>query len=282
MTNPALPLSGQAALITGGATGIGLACARHLLRDGATVTIAGRREDRLRESADALRAEAPEGATVGWVRCDTADEAEVAAAVAAASEPLGGLHLALASAGIGGLGPLITTSVEEWNNILATNLTGTFLLFKHAGAAIAATGGGAMAAISSIAAAETHRFMAPYCVSKAGIDSLVANAADELGVAGIRVNSVRPGLVDTELVEMILAEDGTTTSYLANMPVSRVGVVDDIAAAVRYLLGPESAWVTGVHLSVDGGHHLRRGPDYEPIARVLFGDAVDGKLPAAD
>ena len=168
---------------------------------------------------------------------------------------------------MGGLGPIITTSLEEWNTILGTNLTGTFLLFKHAGAAIAVAGGGAMAAISSIAATDTHRFMAPYCVSKAGIDSLVANAADELGVAGIRVNSVRPGLVDTEL---------------ANMPVRRIGVVDDIAAAVRYLLGPESAWVTGVHLSVDGGHHLRCRNDYEPVARMLNGHPVEGNLPAVD
>lgn len=276
---PQLPLAGQAALISGGATGIGLACARHLLRDGASVTLAGRREDRLTESAAALEAEAPDGAHVRWVRCDVADEADVAAAVAAAAEPLGGLHLAVASAGTGGLGPIITTDLTEWHRVLETNLTGTFLLFKHAGAAIAAAGGGAMCAISSIAASATHRFMGPYCVSKAAVDTLVENLADELGVAGVRVCSVRPGLVDTELVEMILAEDGTLASYMENMPVSRVGVVDDVAAAVRYLLGPESSWVTGVHLAVDGGHHLRRGPDYGGIARVLFGDAVDGVLP---
>ena len=119
-------------------------------------------------------------------------------------------------------------------------------------------------------------------MSKAGIDWLVANAADELGVLGIRVNSVRPGLVDTEMGEMIYGVEETVASYHANMPVSRIGVVDDVAAAVRYLVGPESPWVTGVHLSVDGGHHLRGGPDYEPVARMLFGDAVDGKLPAAD
>lgn len=278
----AAPLSGQGALVTGGATGIGLACARSLLRDGASVTIAGRREDRLAEAAALLDGEARDGAEVRWVRCDVADEAQVSDAVSVASGAHGGLHIAVASAGTGGLGPIITTSLDEWNGIMSTNVTGTFLLFKHAGAAIAAAGGGAMCAISSIAAVATHRFMAPYCVSKAAIDALVENAADELGVAGVRVTSVRPGLVDTELVEMILGEEGTVASYLENMPVSRVGVVDDIAAAVRYLCGPESSWVTGVHLSVDGGHHLRRGPDYEPVARALFGDAVDGRLPGSD
>ncbi len=91
-----------------------------------------------------------------------------------------------------GLGPLLTTSLDEWNGILTTNLTGTFLTFKHAGAAIARAGGGPMVAISSIAGVATHRFMGPYSVSKAGIDMLVRNLADELGTAGVRVNSVSP------------------------------------------------------------------------------------------
>lgn len=197
-------------------------------------------------------------------------------AVAAASEPLGGLHLAVASAGRGGLGPIIATPLEEWEDILATNLTGTFLLFKHAGAAIARSGGGSMVAISSIAAAVTHPFMGPYCVSKAGIDMLVRQTADELGRAGVRVNSVRPGIVATDLVSMIMDDEHVMASYLENMPISRSGEVGDVAAAVRYLLGPESSWVTGTSLSVDGGHHLRRGPDFEPAARLFFGDeAVD-------
>lgn len=275
-TQQDLPLDGKAALVTGGGSGIGLETARVLRADGATVTICGRTEERLREAAEEVNGDGSGRPDLRWCVADARDEAAVEAAVAAASEPLGGLHLAVASAGRGGLGPIIATPLEEWEDILATNLTGTFLLFKHAGAAIARSGGGSMVAISSIAAAVTHPFMGPYCVSKAGIDMLVRQTADELGRAGVRVNSVRPGIVATDLVSMIMDDEHVMASYLENMPISRSGEVGDVAAAVRYLLGPESSWVTGTSLSVDGGHHLRRGPDFEPAARLFFGDeAVD-------
>lgn len=269
-------LQGLAALITGGGSGIGLECARLLVRDGASVTICGRSEDRLADGGATLEAEAVGGARVQTIACEVTDEDQVAAAVARAAEPASGLHLVVASAGTGGLGPLVTTSLDEWNRIVNTNLTGTFLTFKHAGAAVARSGGGSMVAISSIAGVATHRFMGPYSVSKAAIDMLVRNLADELGTAGVRVNSVRPGLVETDLVEMLMADEVTVTDYLDQMPVRRVGQTSDVAAYVRFLLDPATSWLTGENLSIDGGHHLRRGPDFEPLARALFGDAVDG------
>lgn len=132
-------------------------------------------------------------------------------------------------------------------------------------------------AISSIASPLSHPFMAPYCVSKAGLDSLVAVAADELGRHEIRVNSVRPGLVKTELGDHLIDDPVVLADYLAQMPISRVGTVEDVAAAVRFLVGPESCWVTGTAMAVDGGHHLRRGPDVEHWARAFYGDeSVDG------
>jgi NAD(P)-dependent dehydrogenase (short-subunit alcohol dehydrogenase family) len=209
-----------------------------------------------------------------------ADEDQVRAGVstAVATGP-NGLQLCVAAAGGGGLGPILTTSLDEWNSILATNLTGTFLTFKHAGAAVARAGGGSMVAISSIAGVSTHRFMGPYSVSKAAIDMLVRTLADELGTAGVRVNSVRPGLVETELVEMIMNDEGIVGDYLDQMPVRRVGQPGDVASLVRFLLGPESAWVTGTTISVDGGHHLRRGPNFEPAALAMWGDAARGIIP---
>ena len=271
-----LPFAGRSAVITGGGSGIGLECARRLVRDGASVVLMGRSPERLEAGAASLTPDVPSGVEVVTSSGDTTDEASVAAAVALAGN-LAPLGFAVASAGRGGLGPIITTPLEEWAEVLATNATGTFLLFKHAGSAIARTGGGAMVAISSIAAAVTHPYMGPYCVSKAAIDALVRQAADELGRAGVRINSVRPGIVDTDLVSMIMDDAQVMESYLTNMPVSRPGTVGDVAEAVRFLLGPESGWVTGTSLSVDGGHHLRRGPDFEPAARAFFGDdAVDG------
>jgi NAD(P)-dependent dehydrogenase (short-subunit alcohol dehydrogenase family) len=283
-----LPLAGRAALITGGGSGIGLRCASLLRADGATVTLAGRSEERLRAAAAALGAE-PGPGEVRWARCDVAVESDVQAAVAVAAAPGpdgaggtagGGLHLVVAAAGCGALGPVVTTPVDDWDAVMATNLRGTFLTFKHAGPVLVRSGGGSMVAISSVAGSTTHRFMAPYCVSKAGIDMLVRVTADELGGAGVRVNSVRPGLVDTDLVAPVIDDEQVVGDYRSQMPLDRVGQVDDVGAAVHFLLGDGSSWITGANLPVDGGHHLRRGPDYEPAARAFFGEAVDGIVPA--
>jgi NAD(P)-dependent dehydrogenase (short-subunit alcohol dehydrogenase family) len=273
MTASNLELAGTAALVTGGGSGIGLGAARRLLADGATVTLMGRTPERLDAAAAELRDAAPDGAEVRTHVGDTGAEADVAAAVEAAAAGTG-LHWAVLSAGTGTMGPVIATSLEEWDRVMATNLTGAFLGIKHAGAAIAAAGGGSIVAISSIAAPLTHPYMAPYCVSKAGLEALVRNAADELGRGGVRVNAVRPGLVRTELADPLLSDDAVVADYLAQMPISRVGTVDDIAEAIRYLCGPGSTWVTGQVLGVDGGHTLRRGPDIEHWARALYGDAV--------
>jgi NAD(P)-dependent dehydrogenase (short-subunit alcohol dehydrogenase family) len=274
------PLAGQAALITGGGSGIGLGCARHLLRDGATVTLAGRTQERLRAAAGELAEVAPPEASVHWVTCDVADEDQVAAAVAAAAEPLGGLHLCVASAGTGALGPVVALPASEWHRVLDINLHGAFYTLKHAAAAMVRSGGGSWVGLSSIAAPLTHRFMSVYCVSKAALESLVRNAADELGQAGVRVNAVRPGIVPTELAAPLEQDPQVLEDYLAQMPISRTGTTDDVAALVRFLLGPESTWITGQCIGVDGGHHLRRGPNVEHWSRAVYGDDVtEGRVP---
>ncbi len=268
-------LVGRAALVTGGGSGIGLASARRLIDDGAAVTVCGRTESRLRDAASAL------GPRASWVRCDVTDEDAVAAAVAHAAETTGGLDVVVAAAGGSDwMGPVVLTPRESWQSVLDMNLTGTFLTLKHAAPVMARGDGGSFIAVSSIAAPLTHRYLAPYCVAKAGIEAFVRVAADELGASGVRVNAVRPGLIDTDLVAGITAGGPVLDDYLAQMPVSRVGTVDDVAAAVRYLAGPESSWVTGQLLGVDGGHALRRGPDYTPFAEPVYGsDALRGLLP---
>jgi NAD(P)-dependent dehydrogenase (short-subunit alcohol dehydrogenase family) len=275
-----LPLAGMAAFVTGGGSGIGLASAEWLVRDGCAVTIAGRTEAKLASAVETLRADAPSDVDVRAVACNVADEAAVRDAVLASCKAVGGLHIAVLAAGTGTFGPMLTTDLQAWQATLDTNLTGAFLGIKHAGAAIAASGGGAIVAISSIAGPLTHRFMGAYCVSKAGLEALVRNSADELGIAGVRVNAVQPGLVPTDLAAALVNDDGIRADYLRQMPLGRLGTVDDVAAGVRYLAGPESSWVTGQCLAIDGGHTLRRGPDLEPAARLIFGDdVVEGRIP---
>jgi len=274
--DPLLPLAGQAALVTGGGSGIGLACAGELVRMGAAVTLAGRTAGRVEAAAAELTHVAPDGSVVGWVACDTASEEEVVAAVDVAAQATGSVQLAVAAAGTGSLSPVIATDRVQWDQVLATNLTGTMLLFKHVGASAVRAGGGSMVAISSIAGHASHRWMAAYCVSKAGVDMLVRTAADELGRFGVRVNSVRPGLVDTELAAMLVNDEGIVSDYLAQMPVSRVGMTADVGALVGFLCSPAASWITGENIHVDGGHHLRRGPDLDAAAQMLFGEDLTG------
>src|SRR5262249_56997371 len=145
----------------GGGGGLGRACARHLLRDGATVTIAGRSEDRLAKAAAALRPDVPRGAEVRTAACDVTDAAAVQAAVERAASS-GRLDIAVANAGGGAVGSVVRMSPDEWRYTVDLNLTGTFLTVKHAGQAMAGAGGG-IVAISSIARALTHRSLsAPF------------------------------------------------------------------------------------------------------------------------
>ncbi len=257
-------LDGTSALVTGGGSGLGWACAARLARDGARVVLTGRDPHRLDDGATRLVAEVT-GATVDTCVADVADEDAVAAAIDVAASS-GDLGVVVAAAGTGDAAALVDQDLAAWDRVLATNLTGAMLTIKHAARAM--DDGGSIVALSSIAGALTHRLMTAYCVSKAGLEMLVRNAADELGPAGIRVNAVRPGLVPTELSAGLTSSPGIVADYRAQMPLDRLGTPSDVAAAVGYLAGPASGWVTGQIFAVDGGHTLRRGPD-------LLAGAVD-------
>jgi NAD(P)-dependent dehydrogenase (short-subunit alcohol dehydrogenase family) len=275
-----MSIEGRAALVTGGGSGIGLGTAKRLAADGASVMICGRTEERLRAATSELREVAAPGVVVGYVVADVTKEDDVARAVQAASETTGTLDIHLACAGGSlHLGPIVLSDVEAFRATLDLNITGTFLAIKHAAPVMARGNGGSIIGMSSIAGVATHKYMSAYCVGKAGIEMLVKVAADELGGSGIRVNAVQPGLVDTELVGFITEGGELLDDYLAQMPISRVGTVDDIAAAVRYLAGPESSWVTGQMIGVDGGHQLRRGPNYGLFVEPMYGaDACRGLI----
>ena len=259
----------HSAFVTGGGSGIGLACARQFVQQGAAIGLMGRTETKLLEAEATILNEYPQ-ATVKLFVGDTADEASVSAALKQL-DTVAPLTKVVANAGVGGLAPVAAQDADQYDDIMRTNDKATLLVFKHASRHLAQHGGGAMCAISSIAGLRTHPYMAAYCMSKAAIDMLVRNCADELGGAGIRVNSVCPGLVETELASGLLNTEAVYQDYLACMPVARHGMVEDIAAAVAFLCNDSASWITGVSLPVDGGHHLRRGPNVEPFATMLFG-----------
>jgi NAD(P)-dependent dehydrogenase (short-subunit alcohol dehydrogenase family) len=264
-------LAGTAAMVTGGETAIGLACARRLAADGATVTIAGQDERRLKEYGDAYG--------LRYVVADVTEEEQIAAALADAAAS-GPLRIVIARAGgSASIGPLSQLNAAGWRATLDLNATGTMLTLKHAAQEMAPVGGGSFVAISSIASTTIHRWFGAYGPANAAVDHMVALAADELGGIGIRVNGIRPGIVESELVAGIADPSPVLDDYLACIPLTRVGTALDVAEVARFLAGPESSWITGEVINVDGGQHLRRGPDYAAVFEPLFGAAALRGLP---
>lgn len=282
---PSTGIVGYSALVTGGGSGIGEACAQALVRDGGHVVICGRTEEKLATAVEGMTRLATATAEAGgprgsarYVVADVTVEDQVATAVAEAAGQRGHLEILVANAGgAHHMGPLADADVAAVRSTVDLNLIGTFLCLKH-GAPVMAAGtgvgvdggpsvGGSFVGMSSGAGHFPHRYLWAYGSAKAGIDMLCRYAADELGPSGVRVNTVQPGIVDDELMAPITAGGPLLEDYLDQMPIRRLGTVEDIAAAVRYLVGPESGWVTGTALAVDGGHHLRRGADYG----LLFG-----------
>ncbi|MCU1588020.1 MAG: short-chain dehydrogenase/reductase [Frankiales bacterium] len=249
----------RTALVTGGGTGIGFACAQALLADGAAVTICGRTEETLKQAVERL------GAGASYVVADVTDEDSVVAAVAAAGD---GLDTVVANAGGGGmLGPTHTQDLAEFTRVLHLNVLGTMLLAKHALPQLVRNKG-SFTAVSSLAGHVTHRWFGAYPVSKAAIEELVRNIADEYGPAGVRANAVRPGFTATELMELVPRDGAVFASYTENTPLPGCGEPEDVGTLVRFLASADARWITGQCIDVDGGHHLRRGPDYSEFAGV--------------
>jgi NAD(P)-dependent dehydrogenase (short-subunit alcohol dehydrogenase family) len=263
-------LCGRTAVVTGGAGGIGKACARVLLRDGASVLIMGRSQAALERARDELQAEAPAGAVVAICRGDATAQPDVQAAFEQAHALQGRLDILVATVGGGDFKPLLMQDAEGFRAELDGNLTSAFLAIRY-GAPLMGQGG-AIVCISSTAAAMPFPWLAAYCAAKAGLESLVRTAADELASAGIRVNAVRPGMTRSQATGAMFDDPQVIGRFLEQIPLGRGGDPQDTAGAVRYLAGPESSWVTGQSFAVDGGHELRRNPDLSGLIAAVYGE----------
>jgi NAD(P)-dependent dehydrogenase (short-subunit alcohol dehydrogenase family) len=258
-------LAGQRAIVVGGGSGIGLASTRALARDGAHVTIVGRTEQKLLDATATL---ADEGLDVSHCVCDALDGPSVRDAVEAASDDERRLQIAVVVPGGGNISPVLLFGDDDFSQEVDNNVRPVFLFLKYAGQAMVRAGGGSFIAISSTAAVFSTRYLASYAAGKAAVDQLVRVAADELGSLGIRVNAVQPGLTQTAATAGMFKNAEMAAAFLAEQAIQRHGVPDDIAQAVRYFAGPESSWVTGQLLTVDGGNTLRSFIDYASFMRL--------------
>jgi len=258
-------------LVTGGGSGIGKGVAAGLVASGASVMIVGRNPDRLAaavEDIEVLKAH-------GSIRSEPADitnEEEAARAVDAATAWHGRLHgVVHCAGGSETIGPITQIDSDAWRRTVDLNVNGTMYVLKHAARELVRGGGGSFVGISSIAASNTHRWFGAYGVSKSAVDHMMQLAADELGPSWVRVNSIRPGLIRTDLVAPVFASPEVSADYRHCTPLPRPGEVEDVANLAMFLLSDAASYVTGQVINVDGGLMLRRGPDYSAMLEPAFG-----------
>jgi NAD(P)-dependent dehydrogenase (short-subunit alcohol dehydrogenase family) len=269
---PSGGLEGYAVIVTGGGTGIGRACAERLAADGAAVTICGRTEGKLVDAAERVTKAAGNGGSIQYVVADVTNEDDVKRVVDKALEPTGKLNGFVANAGGGGgMGPLHMQQAEEFTRVLHLNVLGTLFSIKHSVPHLVAAGGGSFVGMSSIAGHVTHPYFGAYTVGKAGIEEMIRNAADEYGPTRVRFNAIRPGFISTEIMEGVPRDSDVYRSYIENTPMGDVGEPEDIGALARFLIGPDARWITGQIINVDGGHSLRRGPDFSSFLVPALG-----------
>jgi NAD(P)-dependent dehydrogenase (short-subunit alcohol dehydrogenase family) len=248
-------LQGKSALVTGASSGIGEAIARHFCGEGAAVVLADVDEEGGRGVEAAIRAA---GGTAQFVRADVSDEAEVADLVARSAAAHGGLHVLVNNAGIVRFYAVETMALEDWNRVLAVNLTGPMLCTKHAIPHLR-TAGGSVVNIASIHSTLTGPRMSAYAASKGGIVTMTRSMALELAPERIRVNAILPGYIQTPLFmsDAIRVTDGHPERFIAELgtkiPLGRLGTPHEVATLALYLASDEAGYVTGASFAIDAG-----------------------------
>lgn len=260
--------------MTGGGSGIGLATARRLAADGYGVVVSGRRAETCEAAVDEL-GEAGHAAIA--VAADVGDPDEVERILAAAIERFGGVDVLVSSAGVGDAAPALEETLEGWERVMRTNLTGAFLMARAVLPALIERGG-CVVNISSVNGYLAGPGWAAYCTSKAGLIMLTRTLANDYGPQGVRANCICPGWVRTPMGDADMDEvahsqgvdrEGAYRLTHSDNPLRRPGQPDEIASVVSFLAGPGAAYVNGVTLPVDGGTSV-----VDPTAAGQFGSSL--------
>jgi NAD(P)-dependent dehydrogenase (short-subunit alcohol dehydrogenase family) len=249
-------LSGRGAVITGGNGGIGLGMARGLLAAGARIAIWGSNPDKTDHARATLAAECGDASRVHAFVCDVGDEAQIDATFAKSAAALGGVDACFANAGVGGNGtPMLEMTLDEFRRVQRINVEGVFLTFRAAARHMVERGrGGSLIATASTAAIEGAARNSHYGASKGAVTSYVRALAVELARHKIRVNSILPGWIVTEMTERSVHNEKFANAVLPRIPARRWGEIADFGGIAVYLASDASAYTTGEQFVIDGGY----------------------------
>jgi NAD(P)-dependent dehydrogenase (short-subunit alcohol dehydrogenase family) len=251
VSNP-LDFTGKVALVTGAATGMGLATARAFAAAGAAVVLADFKEDAVRAAAEGLLAA---GSKALALRCDVSDDDQVVDMVDRTVAAFGRLDAAFNNAGVmAEIVPTADSTREDWDRVIGVNLRGVWSCMRHELRQMERQGGGAIVNNASVGALTGNPGIGSYIASKHGVVGLTRTAALEYVKRGIRVNAVNPGLIDTQIARDVVAGDESAYAEIArNVPIGRAGRPEEIASVVLWLCSPGASYVVGHALTVDGG-----------------------------
>jgi NAD(P)-dependent dehydrogenase (short-subunit alcohol dehydrogenase family) len=265
-----IDLEGRAALVTGGASGIGRAAAARLVEAGARVVLLDRNRELAAEAATMLGAERALAITG-----DVTDVADAERAVAETVRAFGGIDIVVNAAGVGAVGRFWEMDPGMWDAIVAVNLRGTFVVSAAAARSMLGAGRrGRLINIASTNATVPTRGNAAYCASKAGVMAFTQVAALDLAPHGVTVNAIAPGPTDTPLTAPFFSHPESRREFLAHVPLGRLGRPEDIADAVLFLASDLASWVTGTLFYIDGGQSLVGLPPYVDLVEPRPSAAV--------
>jgi len=246
-------LAGKVALITGGGTGIGREIALACAREGAKVAVVGRRLEKLQTTVEEIKAAG--GEAIG-IACDVSRRADAQNAIRNTIETFGKLNVLVNNAGVLSVSTIEEIPEDEWDNLMAANLKGPFLMCRAALPEFRKVGGGSIVNVGSVLGLVAMKKRAAYCASKGGVTLLTKAIAIDHGHENIRANCICPSIVETDLVsELFKTPDGERAKLdrLATIPLGRFGKPADIAGLAVFLASDESSWLTGAAIPIDGG-----------------------------